>query len=113
MAITINDSRTNNADWKPIFRFTDKATGDLLDFTGADISVEIWDQNNCKRLDASTDNTKIAILGLGRFQVRFTAEEMGTLCPGSYNMGGIFFLNNETNSLFTGKLSVRRGYSSL
>lgn len=113
MTITLNSSATNNADWKTQFQFTDAETGDLIDFTGASIEIDVKDFDGCKRISASTDNGKIAIISTGIFELDIPASEMQCLCPGSYQIGGVYSLNNETVSLFTGALSIVSGVARL
>lgn len=113
MSITLNSSTTNNADWKTQFQFTDGETGDLLDFTGATIEVEVKDADNCRRIQASTGNGKITIVGLGTFELDIPAHEMKCLPPGSYQIGGVYSLNDETVSLFVGSLSIVSGVARL
>lgn len=112
MAIRLDSSTANNADWKTQFEFTDSDTGDVIDFTGATIEVEVKDQNRCKKIEARTDNGKITINSDG-FLVLVPAEEMKCLCPGSYNLGGVYSLNGETISLFTGTLSIIDGVARI
>lgn len=109
MGITLNSSATNNADWKTIFEFTDGDTGDLLDFTGAYIEVEVKDQDRCKKVEASTTNGMIVIQEAGTFELTIPADRMKCLCPASYLIGGLYQLNGETNALFTGTLSIIDG----
>lgn len=113
MTITLNSSAANNADWKTQFQFTDGETGDLLDFTGATIKVAVKDADGCQRLTASTDDGKIAITGLGTFEMTVPASEMAGLCPAAYQCGGVYSLNGETISLFTGTLSIVSGVVKL
>lgn len=108
MAIRLDDASTSHRDWKRIFRFRDKETGDLIDFTGAFISIAVEDDNCCKRIQATTDNGKITIVDLGRFEISVPASEM-TFGPGAFPMGGFFQINDETNDLFEGTLTLRRG----
>ena len=49
MTITLNASVTNSADWKTQFQFTDGETGDLIDFTGAKIEIDVKDFDGCRR----------------------------------------------------------------
>ena len=109
MGITLNGATTNNADWKTIFEFTDGDTGDLIDFTGAYIEVEVKDQDRCKRLEASTTNGMIVIQESGTFELTIPADKMRCLCPASYLIGGLYQLNGEIISLFTGTLSIIDG----
>ena len=113
MTITLNSAATNNADWKTQFQFTDGETGDLLDFTGATIKLAVKDADGCQRLTASTDDGKIAIISTGLFELDIPASEMQCLCPGSYQVGGVYSLNDETISLFTGTLSITNGVARL
>lgn len=111
MSITLNSSTTNNADWKTQFEFRDAKTDELIDFTGASIAIEIWD-NECRLVRATTDD-KIAIISTGLIELDVSASEMNALCAGSYNIGGVYFLNGETISLFTGTLAIRKGYANV
>ena len=113
MTITLNSAATNNADWKTQFQFTDGETGDLIDFTGAKIEIDVKDFDGCRRICASTDNGKIAIISTGVFELDIPASEMQCLCPGSYQVGGVYSLNDETISLFTGTLSITNGVARL
>lgn len=113
MSITLNSGTPNNADWKTLFEFTDGETGDLIDFTGANIEIEVKDFDGCLRVDATTGNGKIAITGLGQFELTVPASEMQNLCAGTYKAGGVYSLNGETISLFTGSLTVTDGVARL
>jgi hypothetical protein len=113
MAITLSSSTTNNADWKTQFQFTDAETGDLIDFTGATIEVEVRDFDGCLRIEASTDNGLITIQGAGIFELDVPAATMAGLCTGTYQIGGVYSLNDETISLFTGSLSIVSGVARL
>lgn len=113
MAITLNSSATNNADWKTEFQFTDGETGDLLDFTGAVIEIEVKDQDYCRKIEATIDNGMISIVGLGTFELSVPESKMRCLSPGTYYMGGVYSLNGEIISLFTGSLSIISGVARL
>jgi len=113
MGITLNSAAPNNADWKTQFQFTDSETGDLIDFTGATIEIEVKDLDGCKRIEATTGNSKISIISTGIFELNVPASEMACLSPGSYLMGGVYNLNDETISLFTGTLSVINGIARI
>lgn len=110
--ITLTSATANNEDWFTQCRFTNGETGEPLDFTGADIDVEVWD-DRCRRIKASTGNGKIAIIALGIFEVTVPEAEMCQLCAGMYRMGGVYKLNGQTISLFTGSLSVINGIARL
>lgn len=113
MSITLNTSTTNNADWKVNFQFNDGDTGDLIDFTGASIEIEVRDDRGCLRIEATTDNGKLTLLSLGVIQMLIPAAEMSNLCTGQYNIGGVYELNDETISLFTGTLTIIDGVARL
>lgn len=112
MAIRLDSSTANNADWKTQFEFTDSETGDVIDFTGANIEVEVKDQNRCRVIEATTSNGKITINSQG-FLLLVPASEMRCLCAGQYAVGGVYELNDETISLFTGTLSIIDGVARL
>ncbi|WP_022722866.1 hypothetical protein [Rhodopseudomonas sp. B29] len=113
MAIILNSAATNNADWKTQFEFTDSETGEDIDFTGASIEVEVRDFDGCARIVASTDNGKVAITGTGIFELTVPASEMSALAPGTYKVGGVYQLNDELISLFTGTLTIIDGVARL
>ena len=91
---------------------TDAETGDVIDFTDASIEVEVRDQNRCKLIEATTGNGKITINSDG-FLLSVPASEMRCLCAGQYAIGGVYELNGETISLFTGTISVIDGVARL
>lgn len=112
MAIQLTSSATNNADWKTQFEFTDAQTGDHIDFTGSTIEVEVRNGDRCKVIEATTANGKITI-NSGGFELLVPASDMKSLCPGSYLIGGVYSLNSETISLFTGTLAIIDGVARL
>jgi hypothetical protein len=69
MSITLSSSATNNADWKTQFQFNDADTGDLIDFTGATIEIDVKDFDGCRRIQASTGNGLITIQSTGIFEL--------------------------------------------
>lgn len=113
MAIILNSAATNSADWKTKFQFTDGDTGNLIDFTGATIEIDVQDSDGCPRIQASTGNGLITIQGVGIFELDVPASTMETLCPGTYQIGGVYSLNGETISLFTGALAIISGVARL
>jgi hypothetical protein len=112
MPITLSSSATNNADWKTQFQFTDADSGELIDFTGAMIEIEVKDFDGSQKIEATTDNGKIVIQSTGIFELDIPASEMANLRPGSYKIGGRYVLSGETVSLFTGTISVIDGVAS-
>jgi hypothetical protein len=113
MSITLSSTATNNADWKTQFQFNDADTGDLIDFTGATIEVDVKDMDGCRRIQASTGNGLVTIQSSGMFEVDIPAISMESLCPGTYQIGGVYSLNGEIISLFTGSLAIISGVARL
>lgn len=113
MAITLSSSATNNADWRTQFQFTDAETGDLIDFTGATIEVEVRDFDGCQRIEATTENGMVSIVSTGVFELDVPATTMASLCPGTYQIGGVYSLDDEIVSLFTGSLAIISGVARL
>lgn len=113
MSITLNSSATNNADWDTNCEFKASYDGGetfgLIDFTGAEIKVEVRDIDGCSRIVGTTLNGKITILDLGVFNILIPASEMNCLRPGSYNAGGVYSINGSIIDLFEGTLTVRGG----
>ena len=109
---TIGFEWTNAADWIVLFQANDDETGDLIDFTGAEIAVAIKDRVGAVRLSALV-GSGIEIVETGTFELRFTAAQMAMLCQGSYAIGGVYRINGATNQLFRGTLGVVDGVASL
>lgn len=103
------EEAANNADYDIEITATDEETGDLIDFNGADIVVTMSDGERCKKLSATTAEGSIVILGLGVIGVSFSATEMRCVQPGSYNIGGVYKLNDKTVPLFIGTVTVVDG----
>jgi hypothetical protein len=118
MAIRLDDALTNNAGWLRTFSFTASYDGgesfSPIDFTGAQIKIEVDDQNGRNRITATVDNGKITILDDGRFELNVPAIQMAGLCAGSYPIGGVYQINgSEPISLFTGTLAMKNGVARL
>ena len=64
-------------------------------------------------IQASTGNGLITIISLGIFELDIPVSQMQNLCHGSYPWGGVYMLNGETISLFTGSLSIYSGNSRI
>lgn len=113
MGINIKATATNNADWNMQIQATDSDTGNLIDFTGAAVRVQVKDASGCLKLDGSIDNGKVTLPSAGVIEWLFPDDDMRGLCAGQYNMGGVYELNGEVVSLFTGELSVIDGVATL
>lgn len=113
MGISIKATATNNADWNMQIQVNDADTDALVDFTGASIVVQVKDQNKCVVLDGSTANGKVTLPSTGVIEWLFPESEMDGLCVGSYKVGGVYELNDEVVSLFTGDLTIVDGIASI
>jgi hypothetical protein len=113
MALTFNSSAVaTNRDWKTQFQFTDgdqnsPTYGQLIDFTGAFISITLEDPAGCPTT-WTTDSGEVAIIGPGTFELSVNYSVMN-FCPGTGQMGAFYQLNGETIDLFEGELTLRRG----
>lgn len=113
MSVILSASATNNADWKTQFEFTDADTGDLIDFTGATIEIDVKDSDGCRVVAASTGNGLITIQDTGIIELDVPATTMENLCAGTYQIGGVYSLNGDTISLFTGSLAIISGVARI
>jgi hypothetical protein len=109
----ITDSTKSHRDYKRQFKFTDgdknsDTYGQLIDFTGASISIAIHDQDHCELILATTDNGMVSIVSTGVVELAIDQSNMG-MPPGYYQLGGYYQLNGETNDLFEGELAVQLG----
>ena len=109
---TIGFEWTNTADWTILFQVTDEETGDPVDFADAEIAVMIKDRDGGMRLSASV-GAGIEVVTAGMFELRFTSTQMGTLCPGSYMIGGVYRLNGSTSQLFRGTIGIVDGVATI
>jgi hypothetical protein len=109
MACIFNATAVNSGDFRPVFKFKNKSTGEAIDFTGAYIEVEIKDREGCKKFEGSTTGGQISVLDVGTFQLIVPASAMQCLCAGQYSWGGLYALNGGQDSLFTGSVNVKDG----
>jgi hypothetical protein len=113
MSITLSSSATNNADWKTQFQFNDADTGDLIDFHGRDHrdrceGFRRLPKDQCLDRQRADHDPEY-----GHFRARRSRLDDGVSVPGSYQIGGVYLLNGETVSLFTGSLSIISGVARL
>lgn len=113
MGILLKATATNNADWNAQIQVTDDATETLVDFTGADVEIEVKDGSNCRKLQGSIENGKVTLPSAGIIEWLFPVSDMHGLCPGAYKIGGVYELNGATISLFTGELTVIDGIARI
>lgn len=112
MAYRTSFDQSNTADWAFDITATDAETGDDIDFTGAEIVFTVKDKDGCEVLSAEVDDgitittTTISVLFDGE-------DDMQSVCAGSYNIGMIYRLNDETNQIFVGTVTIYEGIASL
>ncbi len=78
--------QSNRATWRDILEISDADTGDLIDLTGARITMTLCGERG-DTLKASTDDGSINVIDLGKAEFVFTKDQMGGLCAGSYSIG--------------------------
>lgn len=77
--------QSNRASWVFIGLVTD--LDDIpIEITGCGLVFTVRDANG-NLLEASTENGKLTIVGLGTFRWFFTRQEMQGLCPGQHDTG--------------------------
>lgn len=86
----------NAADWSEYVEVLDDETGTAWDLTSTLVEMEVRDQDGCRRLYSSTNDT-IDLAGDG-FEFEFPAEQMKCLCAGSYTVN-IRFTDSITGTI--------------
>ncbi len=111
MAYTATFEQSNKSDWAFDVTATDAETGEAIDFTGATVAFMVKDKCGTTRLSATVgdgitiDTTTISVL--------FDDDDMNDICAGSYNIGMIYRLNDETNQLLAGTVTIYDGIATL
>lgn len=111
MAYRTSFDQSNKADWAFDVTATDADTEEAIDFTGATVSLVVKDENNCQKLSAEVDDG--ITINTTTISVLFTDEQMKALCAGSYKIGMVYELNDETNQLLVGTVAVYDGVASI
>lgn len=106
---------SNKADW--IFQISgvDRDTEEDIDFTDAEICVQVRDkpaEGGGQKLSATVGDG-ITLLSSTVIEVRFTAAQMASICSGEYDIGAVYSLNDETHQLFAGTATIYNGVASL
>src|SRR5688572_13438053 len=97
MAYSASFEQSNKADWAFDVTATDAETGEAIDFTGAEIAFFVRDKSGCEVLSATVaDGITITTTTIS---VLFDDSDMADACAGSYNVGMIYRLNDETNQI--------------
>jgi hypothetical protein len=111
MANSTSFNAANKADWAFDVTATDAETDEDIDFTGATIAFMVKDKTGCEQLSATVgDGITITTTTIS---IRFDADDMSDICPGSYNIGMIYELNDETNQILTGTVTIYDGIASI
>lgn len=108
MSYNLSFDQSNKADFVVDFSATDAETGDAIDFTGAAVSIKIWEENCSPIISASigsgiTQPTSLVL------ELTITAAQMASLRPGTYRIGGIYAIGGTTIQLFVGEIAVFDG----
>ena len=102
---------SNRADWLFAVELVDPKTNDLVDFTGAKITVALRQvTQGSPSLSVTNLDGHIDVTGPGVFEVRITRDEMTKFPAGDLDIGIVVTLNDGvTYQLFAGQLPVVDG----
>lgn len=104
------DPISNRADWIESIEFVDDDTEAVItDLDDVTIEIEVRDRYRCRCLSGSTDDGTILPLGGGVMQWHFTADQMRSMCAGTYEVGLIFTRDDITEQELIGTLPVLDG----
>lgn len=114
MAYITNFDASNRADFVVDISATDADTGDDIDFTGAEVSIAIKAQDdNCYPYFSFSIGGGITQPSSTVLELTVTAEQMQTLQPGTYRIGGVYTINDATTQIFRGEFVVYDGVAPL
>jgi len=102
---------SNRADLLFQVELVDPRTNDFVDFTGARITVALRPTTQSTPAISGTNaDSHVTVIGLGKFDVRFTRAEMSNFAAGDLDIGITVTLNDGvTYQLFAGQLPVVDG----
>ncbi len=112
MAFNTSFDASNKADFVVDFSATDAITGADIDFTGAEVSIKIA-QENCNPMFSATIGNGITQPSSTVLELTITAAQMAAFRSGSYRIGGVYLLNGETIQIFVGDFVVYDGIASV
>ena len=95
--------QTNVATFNPIIELKDQDTGDLLDMSDVNITLELRDSYDCCVLRRVKDDG-IVLIDIGYFQVTF--DNLNQLREGTYRIHVVLQRDGTTRDLFAGNLPV-------
>lgn len=102
---------SNRATWLNGFEIIDAQTDDLMDLTGATITMKVA-RLPCRStvLTGSTTTGELVIPALGLVDFRFEAAQMAALCAGTYDASVLIERNGDTDQLFLGTVAVLEAF---
>jgi hypothetical protein len=112
MAYNTSFDASNKADFVVDISATDIETGAAIDFTGAAVSIAIWEEN-CSPIITKSIGSGITQPTSTVLELTITAAQMGSLHPGSYRIGGTYTIGGSTTQLFVGDFVVYDGMGSV
>lgn len=102
---------SNKATWKVDYELVDDETDELIDMSNVtEITVGVRDpRSKTSRLQGSLTGGEVAVTDTGTLRWTFTADQMGGLCPQTYEVGLTLEQDDETVQLLIGHLPVLDG----
>lgn len=108
MSYNLSFDQSNKADFVVDLSATDAETGEDIDFTGAAVSIAIWEENCSPIITASigsgiTQPTSLVL------ELTITAAQLSSFRQGTYLIGGTYTIAGQTVQLFRGAFVVYDG----
>jgi hypothetical protein len=102
---------SNRADWIETIELVDDDTNDVIeDLSGVEVFIEVRSRDPYHRcLSGSVDDGHIILIPGGVIQWQFTANEMHSLCAGTYEVGITVVRDGITEQELIGSLPVLDG----
>lgn len=98
-------AQTNKATFNPIIEVKDQDTGELLDLSDIDITIQVRDENDCVLLTA-TKADKIVLVDIGYFQSTFDPSDFSRFCAGTYHVHCSLYRDDVTRDFILGPLPI-------
>ena len=105
------DQQSNRADFVFQITATDMDTGELVDFTDADVSCTIQDKNGTALLTLAIDSG-ISLIDANMLEFWFSKLDIGNL-NGHYKIGCVYEKDSLTTQLFIGTVSFYDGIATV
>ena len=101
----------NNEDWQQVVELINRDNCASVDLTGASIVFSVTAPGECR--PAVTASTAAGTVDIAsppdQFVARFTAEQLGRLCPGTHGVRCDVFVQNVNTRLIRGTVSITNG----